>query len=170
VRRALRRRLRSLALGELTATIVFALVLFRLRSQSDGWLVGPLAWLGYSTLALILIQGTLYWFVALRRIAAPRHSRGQGGQAAAGAPSVRAIYLANLPLLTAFPLFVIVRAVRGDLAWDTGDLWLGLGLYLFAVGEFLHYFVIKIVRSDRDRAARGRWQAARFRRELTRGA
>jgi hypothetical protein len=169
MRRALRRRLRSLAFGELTATIVFAVVLARLQAQSGGWLVGPFAWFGYATLALILLQGTLYWFVALRRTAAPRQPRGRARLANGAAPFVRALYLANVPILIAFPLFVMVRAVRGEVAWNTGDPWLGLGLYLFAMGEFVHYFVLKITRSERDRAAHGRWQPARFRRELTRG-
>lgn len=170
MRQALRRRLRSLALGELTATVIFAVALYTVQRRSAGWLVGPLTWLGYGTLALILLQGTLYWFLALRRVDTPRRSRGQRDAPERGALSVRAFYLANALLLALFPTVCAIRALRGEVDWGTGDPWLGSALYLFAVGEFVHYFVIKIVRSDRDRAARGRWQAARFRRELTRGA
>lgn len=56
---------------------------------------------------------------------------------------LRALYSANLALLLIFPLvllgaFIIGRSLR------LGDAIFGLGLYLFGLGEFIHYFVWKI--------------------------
>ncbi len=82
--------------------------------------------------------------------------------------TARTLYGANGILLLIFRLVFVLRAIRGEIVWQTGDPWFGLGLYLFAVGEFIHYFVVKIVRSDRDRAARNPRQQSRFRRELAR--
>ena len=66
---------------------------------------------------------------------------------------VRALYAANgIPLLL-FPLVYLVRATGSEIGWQTGEPCFGLSLYLFAVGGFVHYSVVTIVRSDRDRAA-----------------
>lgn len=56
---------------------------------------------------------------------------------------LRALYSVNLALLLIFPLvllgaFIIGRSLR------LGDAIFGLGLYLFGLGEFIHYFVWKI--------------------------
>jgi hypothetical protein len=110
----------------------------------------------------------IYWLAALRRIGT---TQVQPRSTLAGRRSVarlRVVYPANLLLLAIFPLVCSLSIVRGDVDWRTGDPWIGLALYLFAVGEFIHYFVVKIVRSDHDRAARSRWHAARFRREVVR--
>jgi len=166
MKQRVRRQLLSLASGEFVAVCVFAFLLWRVRDSYGPTAIGPLALLGFGTLAIILIEGTGYWLATLRRIgrpgreAQPRERRGRR------AAVVRALYAANGILLLIFPLVYLVRAIGGEIGWQTGDPWFGLGLYLFAVGEFIHYFVVKIVRSDRDRAARSTRQPSRFRREL----
>lgn len=163
-----RRQLLSLASGEFVAVCVFAFVLWRLRAQHGSTTIGPLALLGFGTLAIILLEGTGYWLAALIRINRPGDTAQPRKKAGQRAATVRALYAANGILLLIFPLIYMVRALSGEIDWQTGDPWFGLGIYLFAVGEFIHYFIVKIVRSDRDRAARRPRQPSRFRRELAR--
>lgn len=164
MRQMLRRQLWSLAAGELTTTLVFAFVLYRVRDRFGAETVGTLAWLGFAMLAFILLQAVIYWLAASRRISQPR---GVGATDATqrNTSVARVVYLINLVLLAGFPLIYVVGALRGTIDWRSGDPWFGLGLYLFALVEFIQYFVVKIVQSDRDRATRTRWQAARLRRE-----
>lgn len=167
MKQQVRRQLLSLAAGEFVSVCVFAFFLWRVRDRYGPTAVGPLALLGFATLAIILIEGTLYWLMTLRRINRTDRQMQPREKVHQRAAFVRALYTANGILLAIFPLVLIVRAIGGEVSWQTGDLWFGLGLYLFALGEFVHYFVVKIVRSDRDRAARSPRQHARFRRELT---
>ena len=112
MRRALRRRLLSLATGELTATIVFGVVLYSIRQRYGVQSVNTFAWLGYSSLALILIQGTIYWLVALRRIGMTRDRAYNSATRQRGNGLVRVIYPANLIVLTIFPLVGIIHLLR----------------------------------------------------------
>lgn len=164
MRQTLRRHLWSLAAGELASTIVFAFALYRVRDRFGAETIGPLAWLGYATLAIILIQAVIYWLAASRRISQPRVSRASDAMHQ-NTTAARIVYVVNLALLACLPLVYVIGALRGAIDWRSGDPWFGLGLYLFALIEFVQYFVVKIVRSDHDRAARARWQASRFRRE-----
>lgn len=166
MKQQVRRQLLSLASGEFVAVCVFALLLWRVRASAGPTAIGPLTLLGFGTLAIILLEGTVYWLVALRRISRLGGKAQPREKIRRRATVVRAIYAADGILLLLFPLVYAIRILGGEIGWQTGDPWFGLGLYLFAVGEFIHYFIIKIVRSDRDRAAQTPRQPSRFRREL----
>jgi len=79
---------------------------------------------------------------------------------------LQAVYaLTGLSLLV-YPALLAIRLLSG-LPVERGDALLGAGLWLFGVGEFVHYFIVKInMRPDERR--RGRPVPARLRRELER--
>jgi hypothetical protein len=164
MKQQIRRRLVSLASGEFVAICVLAFFLWRIRDRYGATAIGPLALLGFATLVIILLEGTGYWLVMLRRLGRPSHETQSPATVRQRVTIVRALYAANGILLLIFPLVYLIRAIGSEIDWQTGDPWFGLGLYLFAVGEFVHYFVVKIVRNDR--ATRNTRQPSRFRREL----
>jgi len=114
---------------------------------------------GLLTTDLLLFVGGLYWLLKRARFferMAPR-------------PRLRllqAVYaLTGLSLLV-YPALLAIRLLAG-LPVERGDALLGAGLWLFGVGEFVHYFIVKInMRPDERR--RGRPVPARLRRELER--
>jgi hypothetical protein len=131
-----------------------------LLARRNGGLVGPATLVSYLTAALILLQGGGYWLA----------KRWCFGPTPPGLTTLRLLYGANLLLLLVFPATLLVLfASRQHPA--TGDLLLGSAIYLFAVGEFLHYFIWKINMRGRElrRALRtGHLPPARFRREYAR--
>jgi hypothetical protein len=66
MKQQVRRQLLSLAAGEFVAVCVFAFFLWRVRDGYGPTAIGSLTLLGFGTLAIILIEGTYYWLVALR--------------------------------------------------------------------------------------------------------
>jgi hypothetical protein len=82
---------------------------------------------------------------------------------------LRALYLGTGLLLLIFPLAVVAGFAFASPA--PGGLLFGGALYLFAVGEFVHYFLFKInmrPREWRESWRQGRLPPARLRRELHR--
>src|SRR5690606_41618452 len=68
--------------------------------------------------------------------------------------------------LVVYPVLFAIRLPAG-LPVERGDALRGAGLWLFGVGVFVHYFIVKInMRPDERR--RGRPVPARLRRELER--
>lgn len=125
-------------------------------------LVGPFVWLGVVTLGLILIEGGMYWLLKrdwFERTPASVRLRG-----------LREAYVASIALLCVFPALLVAVLLVGA-APRADDLALGTFWYLFGVGEFVHYFMVKITMRGRElrRLLRtGRPIPARFRREVRR--
>lgn len=119
--------------------------------------------IGVLTLDVLLLEGGLYWLGKRWRI-------GSGLGPRIRLRLLRLLYVGNALLLLTFPLVAII-SIRGQVPPGAFDLLLGLAYYLFAFGEFIHYFLFKInMRPGERRLARekGHRVPARFRRELAR--
>ncbi|ANS79027.1 hypothetical protein SGUI_1631 [Serinicoccus hydrothermalis] len=131
-RRELLRRYRSLGLGELVAAAVFvvlAAAVLQPRWSGRDWAT---LWWGLGPLVLVLVQAGVYWLLA-------RSWVGTGTMPTRPARAYRAFRILD-PLLLAVGIVVIV--VRGG--DDAGALVLTLGVWLFAVVEFVNYFVVRL--------------------------
>jgi hypothetical protein len=144
--------------GELLNVPLFTVIAwFFLRERPGPW---TLTAIGLATLNLILLEGGLYWIAKWWR---------GGRQWPIG-------FLYTLYALTGLALLVFPFMLLGGFGWGLAtprptDLILGAALYAFALGEFIHYFLVKI--NMRPREWRAGWQQrqpqpARFRRELRR--
>ena len=144
--------------GELFNVPLFTTIAwFFLRDRSGPWTFTAI---GLATLNLILLEGGLYWL-------AKRWRGGQRWQTG----FLNTLYALTGLALLVFPLALLVGLGRGLAAPRPADLILGTALYAFALGEFVHYFLVKI--NMRPREWRAGWrqrqpQPARFRRELRR--
>ncbi|MEU8200073.1 hypothetical protein [Streptosporangium sp. NPDC049046] len=131
----------------------------------DGW---PYAPAGMLTLGVVLVEGGVYWLVKFWLLSGRRTRR--------GSPEIRlrglqALYVFNVVLLLVFPVVLSVGIVVRGVGKDLPGLLLGVGLYVFAVGEFVHYFLWKINMRSAERASARRGSRripARFLRELRR--
>ena len=159
----LRRKLNSLWLGELTATVVFIFVFFQARNLWGAGIVGDYALLGLVVLCIILLEGSAYWWLKLRQFNHPDFSL--------DVRLVQALYAFNLLLLLVFPAMLLIGILNGSVEDSLPDVAIGSGLYIFAIAEFVHYFLVKIVRSSDDQRARTRRRqvTSRLMRELQRG-
>ncbi|MGS2640149.1 hypothetical protein [Streptosporangium sp. G12] len=128
----------------------------------------PYALVGLLTLNVVLVEGGCYWLAKFWLLSRRRTSRGDPRARLCG---LQALYAFNVALLLVFPVVVVVGIATRGIGTSPTGLLLGAGLYGFAVGEFVHYFLWKInMRSgERARARRGsRRIPARFLRELRR--
>jgi hypothetical protein len=57
---------------------------------------------------------------------------------------LRGLYLGNSLLMAIFPMGVLISIVSNVIGLRLSDLLIGLGLYVFGLVEFVHYFVFKI--------------------------
>jgi hypothetical protein len=153
----------STGLVEIANIVIFALlakILVAERSEPS-----YLTWVGVATLGVLLFEGGLYWIVKRWRF-------GHGLAARIRLRLLRALYAANALVLLVFPLVTAI-GLLGPMIVSLPDLLLGFAYYLFACGEFVHYFLVKInMRPAEWRHARdkGRCVQARFRRELARAS
>ena len=142
-------RLRSLAVLELVNIPLFALVLF------GGLLmpISPANLVGFSLFALLLAQGSAYWWLKIRqlRTRAPRP---------AGMPVFRVLQRGNVALFLLGGA-VILWALTTDARWTQA--WPGLGLWLFAVLEHVNYFHIQLSHQNRPDLER-LWRTRRLHR------
>ncbi len=126
--------------------------------------IGVLTFIGTLSANLLLLQGGVYWL--LKR-------RGFFSRAVRANRSIlwlQRLYVFNAVMLLVFPVWLIVRVI-GFRPIQPFDIFAGLGYYVLAVGEYIHYFFFKInMRPDElKRAIRKRQPVpARFRRELSR--
>jgi hypothetical protein len=148
--------------GELASIVVFSVLAWRFtQGRVMAW---PFTLFGLVLLDLVLIQGAAYWLVKRQRA-------GRGWPARSRLALIRALYAANVLALASFPLAVVVAFALAPWWVRVPDVLAGMALFLFACGEFMHYFLFKINMRPREwRAARrhGRPIPARFFRELRR--
>jgi hypothetical protein len=147
---------------EIANILIFSWLLWLVISGRPGpW---PFGLLGLATLDLLLFQGGLYW-LSKRRITASRWPP------LFRLRFLRLLYAANTLLLLIFPLAILLGLTVFPTYVRSLDLLLGLGYYLFGVGEFVHYFLFKINMRPRELRlawSRRRLVRARLWRELTR--
>ncbi|MFI6577298.1 hypothetical protein ACIBFB_15975 [Nocardiopsis sp. NPDC050513] len=150
--------LRSHAVLELVNVPLFAFLLFGLLGVPPS----PANLAGFGLFALLLVEGSAYWWAKVRqlRARAPRP---------AGMPVFRVLRRVNGVLLPAGGAVVLWALVDGD-PWTR--VWPGLGLWLFAVLEHVNYFHVQLShqsRSDLRRLLRtGRLHRSHLARDMAR--
>ncbi len=127
---------------EIGNAALFTLLMWYLAYSNPG-LVGYFSLAGLATLNALLVQGGLYWLLKRSRFfeasPAPRILR-----------LLRGLYVLNVLLLLVFPASILAAVATGAPVLALYDALIGLGCYLFGVGEFLHYFVFKINARPRE--------------------
>lgn len=127
-----RKELMSLCLGELTAVLSFWLCFFLLKNRLGDWkglvtILYPL-----SLLTFILLQGSIYWAIWIRRLSKPKFGSG----------SVPKLYggfriLDLILLISDFPFIV----------WNTQSVQVAILatlIQLFALIEWVNYFLVRL--------------------------
>ncbi|WP_211349263.1 hypothetical protein [Micromonospora pisi] len=127
--RPVRRRLRSLATGELANIPLHPLIWIGVIGVPVT--LGNVA--GYLLFALLLLEGAGYWLAKLRQV-------DTRGRELPGARIFRLLRIVNLPLL-AVGVAIAAYGVVDDPALAS---WLGLGYALFAVLEHVNYFHLQL--------------------------
>lgn len=129
----LRRQYLSLGMGELTAAAVFALA----AATTGARVLSPRAelalWFALVPLLAVLVQAAFYWLSARRRI---------GTAALMPVPLVRTFRLfrvLDLALLAAGVIGVVAFLPQNATAAV-----LVVGVWLFAVAEYLNYYVVRL--------------------------
>jgi hypothetical protein len=157
----LRRKLRSLWLGELVVALLLIISYGLLRLIGNRQL-GDYSLLALVILSVVILQGSIYWQLKLRQLdkASPSFDP----------RIVQYTYAFDLPLLLIFPMAIFVALLNGTIESSLSDVVIGGGIYLIALIAFIHHFLVKLVRSDSDRSAltRRRQVTARWMRELQR--
>ncbi|MBN1430993.1 MAG: hypothetical protein JXB07_21670 [Anaerolineae bacterium] len=124
--------------------------------------IADLSIIGALTMSIILLQGGLYWLLKrtqfLTSLSAMTRLR-----------AIRCLYVLNVLLMGLFPAVVTIRLLFGHLP-GLGDSLIGIGYYLFGLGEFVHYFWFKINMrpSEMKRMRHRQLIPARFLREYRR--
>ena len=131
-REALRRRLLSLGLGELSAATVF--VLLAVSVVGPRWTDDQAAtlWWALGPLTVVLVQAGAYWLLARSWI-------GRGTMPRPVARTYRVVRVLD-PVLLALGLVMIL--VHGGP--DPGPWLLTLGVWAFAALEYANYFLVRL--------------------------
>ena len=127
-----RKELMSLCLGELTAVLSFWFCFFLLKNRLGDWrsllsILYPL-----SLLTFILLQGSIYWAILIRRLSKPQFGSGN-------VPKIYGVLriLDLILLISGFPFIV----------WNTQSILgtiLATLIQLFAFIEWLNYFLLRL--------------------------
>ena len=154
-----RKELVSLCLGELAAVLSFWLCLFLLKNRLGD--VNSLVTILYplSLLTFILLQGSIYWAILIRRLSNPQF----------GSVNVPRIYgglriLDLVLLISGFPFIV----------WNTQSVQVAILatlIQLFALIEWVNYFLVRLSYSLNPlvlwkRIAKGKLEKSRIAKEL----
>lgn len=128
-RKAVEKRLLSLASGELAAAAIFFAVFYSSRSR---WGLGTGSILSFTLLELLLLQGAIYWFLRYRSLTR-RHPIHAG-----------AVWMFSILNRLAQVLFIVVLVAVVVVAEGTKDMLVALTLWLFAVLEYINYYVYRL--------------------------
>ena len=154
-----RKELVSLCLGEFTAVLSFWLCFFLLKNRLGDW--NSLATILYplSLLTFILLQGSIYWAILIRKL-----SKFQFGSA-----SVPKLY-------GGFRILVLVLLISGFpfIVWNTQSFQLAIIamlIQLFALIEWVNYFLVRLSYSFNPlvlwkRITKGKLEKSRIAKEL----
>ena len=154
-----RKVLVSLCLGELAAILSFWLCFFLLKNRLGDWRSLVTILYPLSLLTFILLQGSIYWAILIRRLSNPQFGNG----------NVSKIYgcfrmLDLILLISGFPFIV----------WNTQSILgtiLAALIQLFAFIEWVNYFLVRLSYSLNPlvlwkRIAKGKLEKSRIAKEL----
>ncbi|MCY7082145.1 hypothetical protein MK429_02495 [Streptococcus oralis] len=154
-----RKELMSLCLGELAAVLSFWLCFFLLKNRLGDWrsLVSILYPL--SLLTFILLQGSIYWAILIRRLSNPQFGSGNVPRIYGG---LRILDL--ILLISGFPFII----------WNTQSILgpiLATLIQLFAFIEWVNYFLVRLSYSLNPlvlwkRITKGKLEKSRIAKEL----
>ena len=154
-----RKELVSLCLGELTAILSFWFCFFLLKNRLADWnslvtILYPL-----SLLTFILLQGSIYWAILIRRLSKPQF----------GSASVPKLY-------GGFRMLDLILLISGFsfIVWNTQSVQvavLAALIQLFALIEWVNYFLVRLSYSLNPlvlwrRIAKGKLEKSRIAKEL----
>jgi hypothetical protein len=162
MKEALRRKLHSLWLRGIAIGVILVLIYCGLRALFGAEFWGDFSLLALIILAVILLEGSAYWWLKLRHL--------DNATQSLDSRFVQATYIVNLVLLVLYPAAILIATLNETIDDMLTDVGIGSIIYLLALIVFVHYFLVKLVRSDADRSAltRRRQVNARFMRELQR--
>ena len=154
-----RKELVSLCLGEFTAVLSFWLCFFLLKNRLGDWRSLVTILYPLSLLTFILLQGSIYWAILIRRLSKPQFGSG----------SVPKLYggfriLDLILLISGFPFIV----------WNTQSVQvtiLATLIQLFALIEWVNYFLVRLSYSLNPlvlwkRITKGKLEKSRIAKEL----
>ena len=154
-----RKELGSLCLGELAAILSFWLCFFLLKNRLGDWrslfsILYPL-----SLLTFILLQGSIYWAILIRRLSNPKFGNGN-------VPKIYGVLriLDLVLLISGFPFIV----------WNTQSVLVAILatlIQLFALIEWVNYFLVRLSYSLNPlvlwrRITKGKLEKSRIAKEL----
>lgn len=146
---------------ELFNAALFAFLMWYFARRNPG-VIGYFSVVGLATLNVLLVEGGLYWLLKRLRFF-------DDSPATRILKSLHGLYALDILLLLVFPGSLLVSAATGTPPVVLYDVLIGLGCYLFGVGEFLHYCVFKINMRPRELRSMSMYRRpvpARLRREL----
>jgi len=128
LKKLMKRKLTSLATGELVAVLVFWMNFFLLKK----WILttGALISISFSlfVLSFILIQGSVFWWILIKRISDPEFAERYTGKI------YRVLKILDLILLGVGTLIIIFNSS------DFSTFIISLAIWFFAVIEWINYF------------------------------
>ena len=154
-----RKELGSLCLGELAAILSFWLCFFLLKNQLGDWKSLVTILYPLSLLTFILLQGSIYWAILIRRLSNPQFGNG----------SIPKLYggfriLDLVLLISGFPfIFWNAQSVLVTI--------LATLIQLFALIEWVNYFLVRLSYSLNPlvlwkRISKGKLEKSRIAKEL----
>ena len=154
-----RKELLSLCLGELAAVLSFWLCFFLLKNRLGDWKSLVTILYPLSLLTFILLQGSIYWAILIRRLSKPQFGNGNVPKIYGG---FRILDL--LLLISGFPFIV----------WNTQSFQVAILatlIQLFALIEWINYYLIRLSYSLNPlvlwkRIAKGKFEKSRIAKEL----
>lgn len=154
-----RKELVSLCLGELAAALSFWLCFFLLKNRLGDWMSLITILYPLSLLTFILLQGSTYWAILIRRLSKPQFGSGN-------VPKIYGLLriLDLILLISGFPfIFWNVQSVQVVI--------LATLIQLFSLIEWLNYYLVRLSYSLNPlvlwkRIAKGKLEKSRIAKEL----
>ena len=154
-----RKELVSLCLGELAAALSFWLCFFLLKNRLGDWMSLITILYPLSLLTFILIQGSTYWAILIRRLSNPQFGNGN-------IPKIYGVLriLDLVLLISGFPFIVwYSQSVRVAI--------IATLIQLFALIEWVNYFLLRLSYSLNPlvlwkRITKGKLEKSRIAKEL----
>ncbi|RSJ69140.1 hypothetical protein D8802_00870 [Streptococcus oralis] len=154
-----RKELWSLCLGELAAILSFWLCFFLLKNRLGDWKSLVTILYPLSLLTFILLQGSIYWAILIRRLSNPKF----------GSASVPKLY-------SGFRILDLVLLISGFpfIVWNTQSFQVAIIatlIQLFALIEWVNYYLLRLSYSLNllvlcKRITKGKLEKSRIAKEL----
>lgn len=154
-----RKELVSLCLGEFTAVLSLWFCFFLLKNRLADWNSLVTIFYPLSLLTFILLQGSIYWAILIRRMSNPQFGSGSVPKLYAGFRTLDLVLL-----ISGFPFIV----------WNTQSFQvaiLAMLIQLFALIEWVNYFLVRLSYSFNPlvlwkRITKGKLEKSRIAKEL----